>query len=116
MTEFDDGSVDVTTEQAAEALKDGSAQVIDVREQSEWDAGHIGGLRHIPMGSLQAEAASIDPDRPVIFSCKSGGRSTMAAQAFRAAGFRAFSVDGGLERWVAEGRPIVPEDGHVASH
>jgi hydroxyacylglutathione hydrolase/adenylyltransferase/sulfurtransferase len=116
MTEFDDSSVDVTTEQAAEALQDGGAQVIDVREQSEWDAGHIDGLRHIPMGSLQAEAASIDPERPVIFSCKSGGRSTMAAQAFRAAGFRAFSVEGGLEKWVAEGRPIVPEDGHVASH
>jgi rhodanese-related sulfurtransferase len=116
MTEFDDSSVDVTTEQAAEALADGSAQVIDVREPSEWDAGHIDGLRHIPMGSLQAEAGTIDPDRPVIFSCRTGGRSTMAAQAFRAAGYRAFSVDGGLQKWVAEGRPIVPEDGHVASH
>ena len=51
-----------------------------------------------------------------MFSCKTGGRSTMAAQAFRAAGYRAFSVDGGIEKWVAEGRPIVPEGGHVASH
>ena len=42
--------------------------------------------------------------------------STMAAQAFRAAGFRAFNVDGGIEQWVAEGRPISPEDGHVAQH
>jgi rhodanese-related sulfurtransferase len=116
MTEFDDEGVDVTTEQAAEALKDGSAQVIDVREQSEWDAGHIEGVRHVPMGSLQAEAASIDPGKPVLFQCRTGGRSTMAAQAFRAAGYRAFSVDGGLVKWVAEGRPIAPQDGHVASH
>jgi len=116
MTEFDDGSVDVTTEQTAEALADGSVQVIDVREPHEWDAGHIDGMRHVPVGQLQAEAASIDQDRPVVFSCKTGGRSTMAAQAFRAAGYRAFSVDGGIDKWVAEGRPIVPEGGHVASH
>jgi rhodanese-related sulfurtransferase len=116
MTEFDDASVDVTPEQAAAALADGSAQVIDVREQHEWDAGHIDGLRHVPMGELREQAPSIDPGTPVIFSCRTGGRSTMAARAFRGAGYRAFSLDGGLERWVAEGRPISPEGGHVASH
>jgi len=116
MTEFDDASLDVTTQQAAEALADGSAQLIDVREQHEWDAGHIEGARHIPLGRLQAEAATIDPDQPILFQCKTGGRSTMAAQAFRASGFRAFNVVGGLEQWVAEDRPITPEDGHVAQH
>ncbi|MEA2177440.1 MAG: hypothetical protein QOG77_737 [Solirubrobacteraceae bacterium] len=116
MSDFDDARVDVTTQQAADALADGSAQVIDVREQHEWDAGHMEGARHLPMGALQAQAASIDRDTPVLFSCKTGGRSTMAAQAFRAAGYRAFSVDGGLEQWVDEGRPITPEDGHVAQH
>ena len=116
MSDFDDASVDVTTEQTADALTDGSAQVIDVREDHEWQAGHIEGARHVPLMSLQAQAQKIDRERPVIFQCKSGGRSTMAAQAFRAAGFRAFSLDGGLERWVSEGRPISPEDGHVASH
>jgi rhodanese-related sulfurtransferase len=116
MTDFDDASLDVTPEQTAEALADGSAQVIDVREQHEWDAGHIDGQRHVPLGQLQAQAPSIDPEQPVIFTCKSGGRSTMAAQAFRAAGYRAFSLDGGHDRWVAEGRPISPEDGRVASH
>src|SRR4051794_40839365 len=114
MTEFDDATLDVTTEQAAKALEDGSAQVIDVREQHEWDAGHIDGVRHVPMGRLQAEADGIDRDQPVIFSCKSGGRSTMAAQAFRAAGYKAWSLDGGLEKWVEEDRPIEPQGGHVA--
>jgi len=113
MTDFDDASLDVTTEQAAEALADGSAQVIDVREQYEWDAGHIDGVRHVPLMSLQGEAETIDPDRPVIFQCKSGSRSTMAAQAFRSAGYRAFNLDGGIDQWVAEGRPIT---GIVAAH
>jgi rhodanese-related sulfurtransferase len=113
MTDFDDASLDVTPEQAAEALADGSAEVIDVREQYEWDAGHIEGVRHIVLGSLQGAADSIDRDRPVIFQCKSGARSTMAAQAFRSAGYRAFNLDGGIDQWVAEGRPI---SGQVAAH
>jgi rhodanese-related sulfurtransferase len=116
MTEFDDASLDVTPEQAAEALADGSAQVIDVREQYEWDAGHIDGIRHIPLGQLQGQAATIDRESTVIFSCRTGARSTMAAQAFRSAGYRAFNLDGGIERWVAEGRAITPEGGQVASH
>ena|ERR687893_1383990 len=116
MSDFDDASLDVTTEQAAAALADGSAQVIDVREPHEWDAGHMEGARHVPLGALQGQAETIDRDAPVLFSCKTGGRSTMAAQAFRAAGYRAFNVDGGIEKWVAEGRPIAPEDGHVAQH
>ena len=40
----------------------------------------------------------------------------MAAQAFRASGFEAYSMSGGLVRWVAEGRPLSPEDGYVADH
>jgi rhodanese-related sulfurtransferase len=115
MTEFDDATLDVTPGQAAEALADGSAQVIDVREPHEWDAGHIDGIRHIPLAELQSQAATIDRESTVIFSCKTGARSTMAAQAFRAAGYRAFNLDGGIERWVAEGRPITPESGYVAS-
>src|SRR5919112_897456 len=114
MTEFDDATLDVTPRQAAKALQDGSAQVIDGREQHEWDAGHIDGVRHVPIGRLQAEAANIDQDQPVVFTCRTGGRSTMAAQAFRAAGYRAWSLDGGLEQWVGEDRPIAPEGGHVA--
>jgi rhodanese-related sulfurtransferase len=40
----------------------------------------------------------------------------MAAQAFRGAGFDAYSMRGGLQRWAREGRPLSPEDGYVAEH
>ena len=40
----------------------------------------------------------------------------MAAQALRAAGFEAYSMQGGLVRWAGEGRPLAPEDGYVAEH
>ena len=118
MTEhaFHAADVDVPPEHVRARHERGEVQLIDVREPYEHEAGRIAGARHIELERLAANAETIDRDRPVIFQCRTGGRSTMAAQAFRGAGYRAFSLDGGLERWVAEGRPIAPEDGRVASH
>jgi rhodanese-related sulfurtransferase len=91
-------------------------QVIDVRERYEREAGRIADTRHIPMVALSEQASTLDRERPVVFYCRVGSRSTMAAQAFRAAGYRALSMSGGLVRWVAESRPLDPPDGHVADH
>jgi len=92
------------------------AQLIDVREPHEREAGYIEGSRHIEMARLTGEAASIDRERAVYFYCRVGARSAMAAEAFRTAGYRAYSLDGGLVRWAAEGRPLSPEGGAVAPH
>jgi rhodanese-related sulfurtransferase len=91
-------------------------QVIDVREAYEREAGHIAATRHIELVKLSAEAGSLDRDRPVVFYCRVGSRSEMAAQAFRVAGFEAYSMAGGLARWAREGRPLSPEGGFVADH
>jgi rhodanese-related sulfurtransferase len=96
--------------------EDGDVQVIDVREQYERDAGHIADTGHIPVLALTERAATLDRDRPVVFYCRTGSRSQMAAQAFRAAGLQAYSMSGGLVRWAAEGRPLLPEGGYVADH
>jgi len=98
--------LEVTTEHTAAALADGSAQLIDVREGYERDAGHIAGSRHIALGELAAAAETIARDRPVIFHCHVGSRSLMAAQAFRQAGFDAWSMAGGMEVWEQEERPV----------
>jgi hydroxyacylglutathione hydrolase/adenylyltransferase/sulfurtransferase len=111
-----DAGLEVGTEHTARALEAGDAQVIDVREPYEWDAGHIAGTRHIELTQLAAAADTLDRDRPVIFQCRVGGRSLMAAQAFRRAGFDAYSMAGGLEQWAGEGRPLEPAGGHVADH
>jgi rhodanese-related sulfurtransferase len=111
-----DPDIEVTPEHTAEALADGSAQVIDVREPYEREAGHIAGSRHVGLQDLAAHADTVDRDRPVIFQCRSGARSLMAAQAFRRAGYDAWSMAGGLEQWVAEGREIEPAGGKVAPH
>ncbi len=109
--------IDVEPERVASWMTESpSAQVIDVREQYERDAGYIAGSRHIELARLTAEADSIEHERPVIFYCRAGSRSTMAAQALRAAGFEAYSMVGGLVRWDREGRPLSPQGGEVAKH
>ena len=108
--------LEVSTEETATALADDAAQVIDVREDYEREAGHVAGTRHIVLGQVAANAESIDPERPVIFMCRVGSRSFMAAQAFRQGGFDAYSMAGGVLQWAEEGRPLAPEGGTVADH
>ena len=96
--------------------EDPELQLIDVREPYEHEAGHIPDTRLIELVKLSSEAASVDRERPVVFYCRVGGRSDMAAQAFRAAGYEAYSMVGGLARWAREGRPLSPEGGTVADH
>jgi rhodanese-related sulfurtransferase len=91
-------------------------QVIDVREPYERKAGHIAETRHVELTALTAAAATVDRERPVVFYCRAGTRSTMAAQAFRASGYEAYSMSGGLVRWAQEGRPLAPEGAEVADH
>jgi rhodanese-related sulfurtransferase len=113
---FDSSSLEVTPEQTQAALADDSAQVIDVREPYEWEAGRIDGALHLELQQLGANAAKVDTDRPVIFYCLAGSRSAMAAQAFRGVGIDAYSMVGGLQRWHDEKRPLTPDDGVVAGH
>jgi rhodanese-related sulfurtransferase len=109
--------IGIAPERLAEWLaQEPELQVIDVREPYEREAGHIAGTRHIELTKLSEQAVSLDSSRPVVFYCRVGSRSTMAAQALRAAGYAAYSMDGGLVRWAAEQRPLAPEGGHVAEH
>jgi rhodanese-related sulfurtransferase len=110
------GDADITPEQAEALRREHDAQLIDVREEYEWDAGRIEGARHIVLGEVAAQASTIDQERPVVFYCRVGSRSAMAADAFRRAGYEAYSLDGGLAAWAGGGRPLEPEDGSVASH
>lgn len=96
--------------------RDPNLQVIDVREDYEHEAGHIPGDRHVELGRLASEATTIDRERPVVFYCRSGGRSDMAAAALRQAGFEAYSMTDGLLGWAAGGLPLEPSDGSVAEH
>jgi rhodanese-related sulfurtransferase len=107
--------IEVTPERTRELLASGEAVVVDVREPYEREAGHIDGSRHIELERLASVAESLPRDQPVVFHCRLGSRSAMAAQAFRAAGYDAWSMAGGLQRWHDEGLPV-DGGGQVADH
>jgi rhodanese-related sulfurtransferase len=105
---------DYTPQQVAELLEKDAIQLIDVRQPYEHEAGRIAGARHIELTQLSAHAETIDRDRPVVFYCRVGGRSAMATEAFRGAGFDAHNMIGGLLDWDAAGLPLEPAEGYVA--
>jgi rhodanese-related sulfurtransferase len=106
--------VDITPQEVESRAAD--VQLVDVREPYEWEAGRIEGARHIELERVASQAETLDRDRPLVFYCRLGARSGMAANAFRRAGFDARSMVGGLERWADEGRPLAPDGGTVAPH
>ncbi len=112
---FENPEIEITAPRAAELMAAG-ATVIDVRESYEREAGYIAGTRHIELERLASNADQIDRDRPVVFHCRLGMRSAMAASAFRAAGYDAYTLTGGIQAWVDAGLPIEPDGGYVADH
>ena len=110
-----DASIEVTPERARELLESGEAVVVDVREPYEREAGHIEGSRHIELERLASQAETLPRDRPIVFQCRLGARSLMAAQAFRRAGYDAWSMAGGIQAWADEGKPVAG-GGQVADH
>jgi rhodanese-related sulfurtransferase len=106
--------VDYTPQQVADLIAQHPVQLIDVRQDHEWEAGRIAGARHLELMALAAQAETVERDRPVVFYCRSGARSGMAASAFAQAGFDAHNMAGGLLAWEAAGLPIEPAGGYVA--
>ncbi|MRJ75594.1 rhodanese-like domain-containing protein [Aeromicrobium sp. SMF47] len=81
--------------------------VLDVREDNEWQAGHIDGAVHIPLGDLPARVGDLDPEVRTLVVCHVGGRSARATQWLQAQGIDASNVEGGMAAWEQAGRPIV---------
>jgi rhodanese-related sulfurtransferase len=106
---------DISPARAAALVGEG-AQLVDVRTPAEVEAGRIAGALHIELEQLPTQAGELERERPVVFYCRTGQRSAMASGAFRAAGYEAYNLEGGLLAWVEGGHPIEPEDGSVARH
>jgi rhodanese-related sulfurtransferase len=104
----------LTPERVAELLESGEAQVIDVREDHEHEAGHVAGDRHIVLPSLTDEAASLDKDRPLVVYCRSGSRAEVAAEALRASGWDAYNLEGGFVAWLERDLPAEPANAVAA--
>lgn len=84
--------------------------VLDVREQDEWDHGHIAGALHVPMTELPGRREEV-PESQVLVVCRVGGRSLQVTHWLNQLGVDAVNLDGGMIEWAAAGRAYVSETG-----
>ncbi|GAA1046151.1 MULTISPECIES: rhodanese-like domain-containing protein [Rothia] len=90
------------------------AKILDVREDMEWEAGHIEGAQHIPLGDVPARYGEVPLDEDVYIICRSGGRSLKATAYLQDAGFDVLNVIGGMGAWQDAEKPMVSENGEDA--
>lgn len=95
----------VPAARALELVRDGAA-LIDVRERSEWKAGHAPQAIHVPLAEIDRAVPRLRPDVPVVLMCASGMRSRTAARHLRGRGFQATSLAGGIGAWQAAGGAV----------
>ncbi len=80
--------------------------VLDVREPSEYAAGHIAGSMLIPLQQLSGRMNELPKDREIICVCASGSRSGSAARRLASNGYNVLNLSGGLSRWQRAGLPL----------
>ena len=97
--------VDVQTTAALREQPD--VMILDVREQDEWDAGHIPGAVFMPMGQVPDRMSEIPKDKTVIVQCRSGNRSSQVTDFLVQQGFtNVHNMSGGLNAWQSAGLPV----------
>jgi rhodanese-related sulfurtransferase len=96
---------EIDIEQLARSAEHG-VTVIDVREPSEYVAGHVPGATLVPMGQLPSRLGELDRSRSVYVVCASGNRSAAMTDFLVAGGYDAYSVAGGTTAWARAGHPV----------
>ena len=99
----------ITVADLRESLAHQAVTLLDVRNQNEWQGGHIDGARHIPLGYLADRLAEVPRDRPIVVQCAAGGRSSIGASLLRAHGVEppVINLIGGIGEWRKAGLPTV---------
>ncbi|MCA9923944.1 MAG: rhodanese-like domain-containing protein [Anaerolineales bacterium] len=98
-------TVDVATVNAL--LNNDDVLLIDVREQWEYDEGHLPGITLIPMGDVPNRLSEIPTDKEVILTCRSGNRSGQVTDFLRQQGYtNVHNMEGGIVAWQAAGFPV----------
>lgn len=99
--------VDVMSlEEVQQALADGSIHLVDVREPHEFAAGHIPGSTNMPLSSF--DPSELPTDKPVVLSCRSGGRTLQGLERAQASGRTDIHTHfaGSMNAWLAAGLPV----------
>jgi molybdopterin/thiamine biosynthesis adenylyltransferase/rhodanese-related sulfurtransferase len=105
---------EIDATQARELIERADPLLIDVREQDEWDEGHIPGAVHVPRGHLESriERTAPDPSRQIVLYCSAGNRSAFAAKTLGELGYEdVTSLSGGFTDWKRNGFPVELQGG-----
>lgn len=97
----------ISVQEAKEMVDRGSAQFVDTRDAHEHAEGHAPGTILVPHLTVLNHISELDPDKDILFICKSGYRSALACEFAASAGLtRLYNVEGGHDAWQAAGYPM----------
>ena len=97
----------ITAEEAKRLIEQGGAQLIDVREQMEWNQGRIANATLVPLNALLARPTQYLKEDNIIFYCAEGIRSAVACEMAAAVGFeKLYNLEGGINAWTKQGLPV----------
>jgi hydroxyacylglutathione hydrolase len=99
----------LTADELRARLRSADVVVLDVRSSAEWHAGHIPGVRNLPVGTLPLHVAELPANRPIVLHCQGGTRSAIAASILQSHGRRVLNYPGGFAEWVGLGMPVERE-------
>jgi hydroxyacylglutathione hydrolase len=101
------GAIETVAQIDARGLADliaaGAVTVLDVRDESEWDSGHIAEAVHLPLATLAGRLGEVPRGKPIVVHCQAGSRSAIAASVLMAAGIpNVRNMPGGINAWPAQ--------------
>lgn len=97
----------MTPEELQSKLQSGSVHLVDVRNQSEWDGGHVPNAQHIMLGYLPDRINEIPKDKDIAVNCQSGKRSAIAASLLQKEGIKnVINLQGGFANWKKKKLPV----------
>jgi len=98
----------ISAREAADIISNGDVDVVDVRDENEFTAGHIPNARLVPLDKLRESPENALSRDSIIFVCAKGARSLTAAKIAARLGFsKLYNLDGGTASWVKAGLPLV---------
>lgn len=99
----------VTSQEAVQLINRQAAVIVDVREPSEFQGGHIGRAINIPLGQIATRSQELKKfkERPIVVCCASGARSARAVAILRKEGFaNVHNLSGGMSAWRSQNLPV----------
>lgn len=112
-----DSIIEITPTEVRELLRTDGAHVFDVREDREWNAGHVAGAAHLGKGVIERDIETVVPDlsAPIVLYCGGGYRSALAADTLQRMGYtNVRSMAGGWRGWTAIGGDVATDQSAIA--